>query len=173
MTKKKQIIEMEKATLSTVPFDKAKYFSFAEGGAMGEMGGVLMVTSDGEVYHANHCFGDISYDDLVAVFPPLGKCSFRMFGEGSTTPKGWNDVDLGMGNHLIVHDDVYPAFKKKVKGLIPPQIYQKWVKIATTQPMAATKKGAENEDNYNPGVVDRWTTDGLGIVVLNPKDKNN
>ena len=130
MNKKKQIIEMEKATLNTVPFDKAKYFSFAEGGAMGEMGGILMVTSDGEVYHANHCLGDISYDDLVAMFPPLGRCRFEMFGKESTAPSGWNYVDLGMGNHLIVHDDEYPDFKKKIKGLHPGQIYQKWLKFA-------------------------------------------
>ena len=166
-------IKLEKATLSTVPYDKVRYFSLAEGGAMGCPGEVLMVTSDGEVYQANYCYGDISYGDLVAAFPTLGMCEFPLFGVGTVMPEGWNYVALGMGNHLIVHDDVYPAFKKKVKGLIPPQIYQKWVKIATTQPMAAIKKGAENEDNYNPGVVDRWITDGLGIVVLNPKDKNN
>ncbi len=165
------VIEIEKATLSTVPFDKLRYFSIAEGGAMGEPGGVLMVTSDKEVYHANHCFGDISFEDLVKVFPPLGKCRFGLFGKGSTVPSGWNYVDLGMGNHLIVHDDVYSEFKKKIEGLRPPQIYQKWVKIALTQIKKVTKSGAEFEDGYNPGVIDRWITDGHGIVVLNPKNK--
>lgn len=167
MTKKKQIIEMEKATLSTVPFDKAKYFSFAEGGAMGEMGGVLMVTSDGEVYHANHCFGDISYDDLVAVFPLLGKCSFRLFGEGSTTPKGWNYVDLGMGNHLIVHEDVYLEFKKKIKGLRPSEIYQKWLDLAVSKDKNMKQKNYSEEDYWKyiesqekGGPI--WLTKGAG-----------
>lgn len=42
----------------------------------------------------------------------------------------WNYVDLGMGNHLIVHNDVYPEFKKKTKDLPPHEIYAKWVDIA-------------------------------------------
>lgn len=164
-------IKLEKATLSTVPYDKIRYFSLAEGGAMGCPGEVLMVTSDGEVYQANYCYGDISYGDLVAAFPTLGMCEFPLFGVGTVMPEGWNYVALGMGNHLIVHDDVYSEFKKKIEGLRPPQIYQKWVIIALTQIKKVTKSGAELEDGYNPGVIDRWTTDGHGIVVLNPKNK--
>lgn len=123
-------IKLEKATLSTVPYDKIRYFSLAEGGAMGCPGEVLMVTSDGEVYQANYCYGDISYGDLVTAFPTLGMCEFPLFGVGTVMPEGWNYVALGMGNHLVVHDDVYPELKKKIVGLRPCEIYQKWLGFA-------------------------------------------
>ncbi len=123
-------IKLEKATLSTVPYDKIRYFSLAEGGAMGCPGEVLMVTSEGEVYQANYCYGDISYGDLVAAFPTLGMCEFPLFGVGTVMPEGWNYVALGMGNHLVVHDDVYPELKKKIVGLRPCEIYQKWLGFA-------------------------------------------
>lgn len=38
-----------------------------------------------------------------------------MFGLDSEVPEGWNYVNLGMGNHLIVADEVFDEFKKLTK----------------------------------------------------------
>ena len=150
-----QITKLKKATLSTVPFDKVRYFSVAEGGAMGSPGEVMMVTSEREVYSANYCYGDISYGDLVAVFPTLGMCEFPLFGVGTVMPEGWNYVALGMGNHLVVYDDVYVEFKKKIKGLRPCEIYQKWLDFAVPK-----EKTIEFREDLPPndwkGITETW-----------------
>ena len=40
------------------------------------------------------------------MFMPLSKCKFKMFGLDRLALKGWNYVNLGMGNHLIVKNDM-------------------------------------------------------------------
>ena len=46
-------------------------FSFARGGAMGDPGGIIIVDSDGQVYHANYCYGrhTIKSEHIKAVIP--------------------------------------------------------------------------------------------------------
>ena len=46
-------------------------YSFARGGAMGDPGGIKIVDSDGQVYHANYCYGrhTIKSEHIKAVIP--------------------------------------------------------------------------------------------------------
>lgn len=54
-----------------------------------------------------------------------------MFGIGSSGPEGWNYVNLGMGNHLIVNDAVYEEFMGYIgENDSPSIVYGKWMKIA-------------------------------------------
>lgn len=64
----------------------------------------------GEFYRVNYTYGDISLKTIGEYFPVFRECKFGFLGMGSSVPEGWNYVNLGMGNHLIVKDEVYSEF---------------------------------------------------------------
>ena len=116
-------------------------FSFAQPGAMGEPGGVLIVNAMGQVYHANYCNGEIDYDHLLEVVPALKDCEFGILGH--QTPTGWSPFYLGFGNHLNIKDDYSYEFEVAVaekhfknKG----ELYQQWLGMV----MELLGKGDEN-----------------------------
>ena len=50
-----------------------------------------------------------------------------MFVLDSSAPKGWNYVNLGMGNHLIVRDDMIALFMEQIgEDAEPSEVYMKW-----------------------------------------------
>ena len=55
----KESIELNNSTFTKDILDRTTFFQIAEGGAMGEPGGIVFLTEDGTVYHANYCFGDL------------------------------------------------------------------------------------------------------------------
>ena len=127
-----EVVELVKDDLTLDLFKNVAFLKFAEGGAMGEPGGVEFITTENKAYHFNYCYRDITYDDFLSVFPTLKKCRFGMFGIDSSTPKGWKYVNLGMGNHLIVASIVYDEFAEKIKNFDNPgKIYANWFDIAS------------------------------------------
>ena len=68
---KKKPISVSKDELNEELFQDVLFFKFAEGGAMGEPGGVVWVKANGESYHCNYCYGDVKYEDLLKLFAPL------------------------------------------------------------------------------------------------------
>lgn len=107
------------------------FFKIAEGGAMGEPGGVIWVRSNGESYHLNYCYGNISMADLMKAFNPLKECCFGIFGMGTVVPKGWQYMNLGMGNHLLVADKVFGEFKGRTMDIKrASELYGKWYEVA-------------------------------------------
>lgn len=124
-------LPVKKNDLNKTFFSDVLFFMIAEGGAMGEPGAVKFIKEDGNLYSFNYVFGDYKYEDIVKAFPPLGKCSFGLFGIESHVPDGWEYVNLGMGNHLIVKTSVYPKFKKLIsKYQSMGEVYQNWIKHA-------------------------------------------
>lgn len=109
-------------------------FSFARGGAMGEPGGITIIDSEGQDYHANYLYGHphpISTDHLQAVIPVLGCLNFSLVSCQSGDAD-WETVDLGYGNILVVKKDISPAFHKAVaKAHLNQvgQLYQQWERI--------------------------------------------
>ena len=131
MGKAYPVNELNNATFTNDILEDAVFFMFAEGGAMGEPGGILFVTEGGEVYHGNYAFGDLEMDTVEAAFPVLAQCSFGMFGQGSEVPMGWEYVNLGAGNHLIVHMDYAEQFRKKTRQYKKPvELFQNWLEVA-------------------------------------------
>ena len=127
----KKPIGVSKDELDENLFEDVLFFKFAEGGAMGEPGGVVWVRANGTSYHCNYCYGDISYEDLVRYFIPLRKCSFGMFGLGSLVPDEWKYVSLGMGNHLIIKASAYDEFKELTKDIQrASELYGRWYEAA-------------------------------------------
>ena len=90
----------------------------AEMGAMGYHGGVFLVRSDGEMFFTTRSEKPddfvltLTWDELVRVFPPLKEFKPGMFGQGSEVPEGFSYEYLGMGNHLLVKEELYGRFKK-------------------------------------------------------------
>ena len=105
-------------------------FSFAYEGAMGEMGAIYIIDRDGKIYHANYCQGDDPIDtthinDIIPVFKDI---SWRMFDCLSNNPD-WRTVDLFTGNNLVLVNEIYDDFLKKVQEAhfdIPSRLFQHW-----------------------------------------------
>lgn len=120
-------IQLGKKDLTKELSEKILFFKIAEGGAMGSPGGVVFITKDAIMYEFNCIYGDITYTDVKAFFPVIDKCSFGMFGEGTRVPDGWNYVNLGLGNHLLVKDSVYAEFFEEIKNFKRAgEVYAAW-----------------------------------------------
>lgn len=112
-------------------FDHVLFFSIAESGAMGEPGGVVVINAAGEVFLLNYVWYEYSLADIEKIFPVLTECIFGLFGIDSVVPKGWNYVNLGFGNHLIVSDEVYSSFSAITKNCKEPvEYYTSWFDAA-------------------------------------------
>lgn len=103
-------------------------FSFAEGGAMGSPGQVVIVDENSNIY----CFWlqSLERDTAKRIIHPLFECQFGMFGSSKPAP-GWHYFYLGMGNHLLVTNSLYDKFYSEVQGYLnrPALLYQRWIKL--------------------------------------------
>ena len=105
-------------------------FSFAQSGAMGVPGDVVIVDSDGWFYHTNYCDEALSYDHLLEVVPVLKDCEIGV--SGHKAPEGWVPVYMGMGNHLTIRADYYGRFEEEVNKRrikTPADLYMQWFEI--------------------------------------------
>ena len=124
-------IELCNADLNKATFKNVMFLSFAEGGAMGCPGKIIFYVKTGEGYSLNYVYRDADLNKVKELCPVLQECFFGMFGIRSKVPAGWNYVNLGMGNHLIVNDEVYEAFTEKIDmDTEQSVIYQIWKKVA-------------------------------------------
>ena len=143
---KERVRSVCKAELTEEMFKDVGFFKIAEGGAMGEAGGVVWVKTNGEAYHCNYCYGDVTIEDLQTAFEPLKNSSFGFFGLGSTASEGWEYVSLGMGNHLLVYKSVYDEFQKFTKDILSEsEMYRSWFNVA----LKITKKEKETTKMKN------------------------
>lgn len=105
-------------------------FQMAEGGAMGYPGGVFFVTSDKRIFFTS-IWEQMSDDNLLKVFPPLAEVKWGLFGRGTRYPEGWHYEYLGMGNHLLVRDDLKEEFLKESERLLRSKpdsiLYNMWL----------------------------------------------
>ena len=90
-------------------------FSYAEGGAMGCPGEIIIVTFDQRTFVLNHCYGDLSESEIFRICPALAECEFGPFSRHSI-PLGWKYYYLGAGNHLVINGRVCWAFEKAKGG---------------------------------------------------------
>ena len=105
-------------------------FSFAYEGAMGEMGAIYIIDRDGKIYHANYCQGDdpIDTDHISDIIPVFKDISWRMFDCLSNNPY-WKSVGLFAGNTLLIVNESYDEFMKKVQEANlerPSRLFQRW-----------------------------------------------
>ena len=105
---------------------------------MGEPGGVEIIDNKGCFYHFNTIYGGVDFQCFQSSFQVIAECRFGLFESDSKVPAGWNYVDLGMGNHLIVKDEIYSKFMTYIsKYSAPSERYQEW-KFAAMKALADT-----------------------------------
>lgn len=119
--------ELTKKELNKELFDNVLFFKIAEEDAMVEPGSIIFITADGKKYKFNYLFSDITMQDVTQYFPVITKCTFGLFGAGSIAPEGWKCLKLGMGNHLIVAENIYKDFFKEIKDIKDiAELYRVW-----------------------------------------------
>ena len=130
-----EFIELSKENYKDyLPLDIAA-FSFAFAGAMGDAGGVVIITTSGQLYYFNYVYQDFSKDDVDAILPILSQCELPIFGETDRVPDGWRHISLGAGNNLLMQNQyVEPFFKMhkeyaKTVDEINGCLYRSWLKI--------------------------------------------
>ena len=65
-------------------------------------------------------------EGISKLVPWLDSLNCGLFGEVSGVCEGWKHVDLGMGNHLFLREELYIKVNPKFEGMRPPEIYQAW-----------------------------------------------
>lgn len=97
-------------------------FSFANIGALGEKGGIKIVTSNRTLYHTN-MVKSIKVQELFLICPILKDCSFYLFN--AIVPKGWTPFYMGGGNFLVVKDE----YEEIITKAIPDGLYNNWINV--------------------------------------------
>ena len=98
-------------------------FSLAEFGAMGWPEEVIFVFREEDAMR----FLYTSTEDSITTYVPwLDTLQCDLCGIVRGVGEGWEHVDLGMGNHLFLVNDVYNLMKERIDGKTPPEIYQSW-----------------------------------------------
>lgn len=113
------------------PIDAAALF-FAEPGAQGGYGVIVIVSRTGEIYSCNYVYGDLPVDCYASLCPPLNGTKFNIGGQRDLPPNGWLPLYLGLGNHLIVSVDYADSFAKELAArniISRVQVYQQWLSI--------------------------------------------
>ena len=130
-----EFIELSKENYKDyLPLDIAA-FSFAFAGAMGDAGGVVIITTDGQLYYFNYARQKFTGLEIDAILPILSQCDLPIFGETDRVPEGWRHISLGAGNNLLMQNQyVEPFFKMhkeyaKTVDEIDGCLYRSWLKI--------------------------------------------
>ena len=109
-----ELIRLYREDLRRSLFRDVVYLLFSESGAMPQPGTVYFITRQGRLYGFDYLYGDVELDDILPLFPPLAQSRFVAFGSGSTVPPGWHYLYLGVGNHLMIDESVYPEFQEQL-----------------------------------------------------------
>lgn len=104
-------------------------FSYAEGGAMGSPNEVIIVDKETKTYSFH--IDNFELEDIDEIVPALRECKFVFWGQPLEAAPGWNSVYLGVGNHLLVADEIYATFaeRRAPYGNDLGKLYQEWIYI--------------------------------------------
>lgn len=126
-------IELDKDNIKDINFDEVIAITVAEGGAMGEPNGLLVVDENMKLYHSNFAFGNFKPEELKEKFPIIGgfACPPDKINE---LDLGWKWFNLGAGNALLIKDKYYEYFKDRVESELGKdykkgELYQRWYEL--------------------------------------------
>lgn len=127
----KRMVDVCNKDLTKNVFKEVLFCAFAEDGAMGEPGSILLYLRSGELIHLNYAFGDVDIKKVEEQFPILAEFRGGLFELGRSVSGEWHYVYLGMGNHLIVHDEVFAPFMEQIgEEAEPSDLNMNWIDIA-------------------------------------------
>ena len=118
------MIELSKSNYKNYLPINAMAFSYANGGAQGESGGIIILDNDGKFFHFNYAYGDLKHDEIFEICPPLKEVASNQI------PENFERMNMGMGNTLFVNKLILPEVKEKTKDIKRPDaLYSQWKKI--------------------------------------------
>ncbi len=105
-------------------------FSFAYPGAMGDPGAIIIIDRNGQIYYANYCNDNnyIKREHIKDIIPIFGGIKWWPIGCDSNNDE-WVNVDLGMGNNLLMLKEISDDFHQQAKAAnikSQPELYHKW-----------------------------------------------
>ena len=121
---KKRTIDISKSNYKDYYSLDIVAFSYAVPGAMGEGGGIYIISADGNIYHTNIAYGDMTLEDAFLICPPLRDCHIRIIN--AEPPKGWSFFYMGAGNFLFVIDRLSELFKETTFYWDDISLYNQW-----------------------------------------------
>lgn len=110
--------ELTNKSAASLSVNDVYFVSISESGAMGDSGVITVISLENKqivVRKGNFVSGKIDLNTFKKAFPPLSNYSF----DEPESPLGWKLVYMGAGNHLLVRQNVYPDFEKKMKPKNP------------------------------------------------------
>ena len=101
-------------------------YSYATPGAMGSPGKVQIITKEGKFFHFNYVEDDFKENDIKAICPPI----IERKNDDHKFEEEWEELNLGMGNSLIVNKSIGQKFEEKTKNIKGPgDLFRKWKEI--------------------------------------------
>ena len=120
----KNRIELSKSNYKKYTPINAMAFSYANGGAQGEPGGIIILDNNGTFFHFNYNEGDLKKDEIFEICPSLKEVALNQI------PENFEKMNMGMGNTLFVNKSIFPEVKEKTKDLKnPAALYIQWKHI--------------------------------------------
>lgn len=131
---KTRYLEFEEITdknINNITQDNIFFLTLAEGGAMGEPCSIEIVCKNNDeikLFHTN--YSDFDIKKLYSKFPTLETLKCGAFGIVTGVNNEYIHVDLGMGNHLFVKEQIYNKFQNYIKDIKENCIlYSNWLRI--------------------------------------------
>ena len=120
----KNTIELSKSNYKNYLPINTITFSYANGGAQGEPGGIIILDKEGNFFHFNYAEGDLKKDEIFEI------CPFLKELESHKIEENFERMNMGMGNTLFVSKSILPEVKEKTKDIKrPDQLFSQWKKI--------------------------------------------
>lgn len=118
------MIELSKSNYKNYLPINTMTFSYANGGAQGESGAIIILDNDGKFFHFNYSEGDLKRDEIYEICPFLKEVALEKI------PENFERMNMGMGNFLFVNKSILPEVKEKTKDIKRPDaLYSQWKKI--------------------------------------------
>ena len=147
----KNKIELSKSNYKNYLPINIMAFSYANGGAQGEPGGIIILDNEGKFFHLNYETGDLKPDEIYEICPPLKEINnnskkFDEMNKGKgniceicpalkqiilkNNTEKFEEMNMGMGNKLFVNKSIFPEVKEKTKDITRPNmLYIRWKNI--------------------------------------------
>lgn len=129
-------IELVPEILNILKSDDLMFFQYAEGGAMGEPGGIYLLMRNKQLYHTNYLYGHVTIDMLKQKFDAIREFKIGMLSTlfVQETEK-FASMKLGFGNSLFVNKECLDKFcreleNENIKRSDGGKLYKMWISIA-------------------------------------------
>lgn len=126
-------IEITEDNIKKINYDMIIAVTVAEGGAMGDSGGLQVVDEEMKVFHSNINTGKVPYEELAKKFKLLKgfNCSPTDINNKNL---GWKWYYLGGGNALLIREKYYKFFNDELvktlgKDYKKSDLYLSWFSI--------------------------------------------